>query len=156
MVPLLGSFTDILCFPVCGNKQGDITPPLCPFTDVKNIRITRLFVCAPFDWSVYKYLWSLVWVNLRRIMVTHVEGLNVINDPKCNKVLNVITFCPKCNKLLRTVPTNGKYFFPDNDDVRQVDHISGYWNPKRKLGVTTHFFRDNCASIWRKTLNRHF
>ena len=40
-----------------------------------------------------------------------VEGLNVINDPKCNKVLNVITFvlnaivlnvitiCPKCNKL---------------------------------------------------------
>ena len=71
--------------------------------------------------------------------MTHVEGLNVINDPKCNKVLNVITFCPKCNKvlnvitfcpkcnkLLRTVPTNGKYFFPDNDDVRQVDHISGY------------------------------
>ena len=40
-----------------------------------------------------------------------VEGLNVINDPKCNKVLNVITFvlnvivlnvitiCPKFNKL---------------------------------------------------------
>ena len=27
------------------------------------------------------------------------EGLNVINDPKCNKVLNVLTFCPKCNKL---------------------------------------------------------
>ena len=40
---------------------------------------------------------------------------------------------------LRTVPTNGEYFFPDNDYVRQVDHISGYWNPKRKLGVTTHF-----------------
>ena len=28
-----------------------------------------------------------------------VEGLNVINGPKCNKVLNVITICPKCNKL---------------------------------------------------------
>ena len=27
---------------------------------------------------------------------------------------------------LRTVPTNGKYFFPDNDYVRQVDHIRGY------------------------------
>ena len=27
---------------------------------------------------------------------------------------------------LRTVPTNGKYFFRDNDYVRQVDHISGY------------------------------
>ena len=29
-----------------------------------------------------------------------VEGLNVINDPKCNKVLNVVTFCPKCNNNL--------------------------------------------------------
>ena len=27
---------------------------------------------------------------------------------------------------LRTVPTNGKYFFLDNDYVRQVDHIRGY------------------------------
>ena len=27
---------------------------------------------------------------------------------------------------LRTVPTNGNYFFPDNDYVRQVDHIRGY------------------------------
>ena len=47
-------------------------------------------------------------------------------------------------------------FFPDNDCVRQVDHIKGYWNPKRKLRVTTHFFRDNCALVWRKTLNRRF
>ena len=30
------------------------------------------------------------------------------------------------NGALRTVPTNGKYFFPDNDYVRQVDHIGGY------------------------------
>ena len=29
-----------------------------------------------------------------------VDGLNVINDPKCNKVLNVITFCAKCNYIL--------------------------------------------------------
>ena len=29
-------------------------------------------------------------------------------------------------EILRTVPTNGKYSFPDNDYVRQVDHISGY------------------------------
>ena len=41
--------------------------------------------------------------------------------------------------LLRTVPTNGKYFFPDHDYVRQVDHIRGYQNPKRNLGVTAHF-----------------
>ena len=35
-----------------------------------------------------------------RCDVSCVEGLNVINDPKCNKVLKVIKFCPKCNKLL--------------------------------------------------------
>ena len=34
-----------------------------------------------------------------------VEGLNVINVPKCNKVLNVITFGPKCNKVLNLVLT---------------------------------------------------
>ena len=28
--------------------------------------------------------------------------------------------------LLRTVPTNGKYVFPDNDYVREVDHIRDY------------------------------
>ena len=32
-----------------------------------------------------------------------VEGLNVMNDPKCNKVLNVITFCPKCSKVLNVI-----------------------------------------------------
>ena len=32
-----------------------------------------------------------------------VEGLNVINGPKCNKVLNVIKFCPKCNKVLNVI-----------------------------------------------------
>ena len=34
---------------------------------------------------------------------TPVEGLNVINGPKCNKVLNVITFCPKCNKVVNVI-----------------------------------------------------
>ena len=33
----------------------------------------------------------------------------------------------------------GSIFFPDNDYVRQEDHIRGYWNPKRKLGINTHF-----------------
>ena len=32
-----------------------------------------------------------------------VEGLSVINDPKCTKVLNVITLCPKCNKVLNAI-----------------------------------------------------
>ena len=28
-----------------------------------------------------------------------VEGLNVINAPKCNIILNVITFGPQCNNI---------------------------------------------------------
>ena len=32
-----------------------------------------------------------------------VEGQNVINDPKCNNVLDIVTFCLKCNKLLRVI-----------------------------------------------------
>ena len=32
-----------------------------------------------------------------RKQATAVEGLNVMNGPKCNEVLNVIIFCPKCN-----------------------------------------------------------
>ena len=46
--------------------------------------------------------------------------------------------------FLRTVPSNsGEVFFPDNDYVRQVDYTKGYWNPQRKLGVTTHFSEIN-------------
>ena len=35
-----------------------------------------------------------------RCFTSSVEGLNVINDPKRNEVLNVIIFCPYCNKVL--------------------------------------------------------
>ena len=31
--------------------------------------------------------------------------------------------------------------------ARKADLSKGYWNLKRKLGVTTHFFRDNSATI---------
>ena len=37
------------------------------------------------------------------LFVDAIQGLNVINDPKSNKVLNVITFCPECNKLVRVI-----------------------------------------------------
>ena len=36
-------------------------------------------------------------------MLDDLEGPNVISDPKCNKVLNVTTFCPKCNKVLNVI-----------------------------------------------------
>ena len=40
---LLGSFTEIFWFPVCGNKQGVIAyTPMCQFTDIKNIMISQL------------------------------------------------------------------------------------------------------------------
>ena len=45
------------------------------------------------------------------INIIGVEGLNVINVPKCNKVLNVITFGPKCNKPLNLVLT---IYYPAN------------------------------------------
>ena len=32
--------------------------------------------------------------------------------------------------------------------MRQVDHIRGSWNPKRKLGVTTHFSEITALSIF--------
>ena len=51
--------------------------------------------------------------------------------PQISNFISVIIFCLySSSNTLRTVPTNGKYFFPDNDYVRQVDHISGYQNPK--------------------------
>ena len=61
------------------------------------------------------------------------------------------------NTPLRTVPTNGKYFFPVNDDVCETSRsYQGLLKSKKKTGGNHAFFRDNCASIWRKTLNRHF
>ena len=41
------------------------------------------------------------------------------------------------------MPTNGKYFY------------QGLLKSKKKTGANHAFFRDNCASIWRKTLNGH-
>ena len=35
--------------------------------------------------------------------VTFVESLNLITDPRCNKILDVITFHPKCNKVLNVI-----------------------------------------------------
>ena len=32
-----------------------------------------------------------------------VEGPNVINGPKCNKVPNVIIICPKCNTVITRI-----------------------------------------------------
>ena len=48
------------------------------------------------------------------------RGLQYSGTLPCGHLSDTIT------SLLRTVPTNGKYFFPNNDYVRQVDHIRGY------------------------------
>ena len=45
---------------------------------------------------------------------------------------------------LRMVPRLiPKYFCAVFDYVGKADLSKGYWNPKRKLGVTIHIFRDN-------------
>ena len=84
---LWGSFTETLWCLVCGNK-------LCQLTDIKNIRITRLFVCAPFNWSIYKDLWSPVWTNLQIIMVTHLPQFTGIFNPLV--VLQIEDLRPAC------------------------------------------------------------
>ena len=68
------------------------------------------------------------------------------------------SFGEEQSKVLRTVPTNGKYFFPDNADyVRQLSRsYQRLLKSKKKTGGNHAFFRDNCTSIWRKTLNRRF
>ena len=53
------------------------------------------------------------------------------------------------------MPTNGKYFFLDNDCETSRSY-QPLLKSKKKTGGNRAFFRDNCASIWRKTLNRHF
>ena len=36
------------------------------------------------------------------------------------------------------VPTDTEVFLPSYDYVEKADFSKGYWNPKRKLGITTH------------------
>ena len=64
-------------------------------------KLSKVCFCASsFDFSFKVHTRHLKILASRICKIFVVEGLNVINDPKCNKVLNVITFCPKCNKLL--------------------------------------------------------
>ena len=36
-----------------------------------------------------------------------------------------------------------RYFYVVYDYEGKADLSKGYWNPERKLGITTHFFTDN-------------
>ena len=59
------------------------------------------------------------------------NGLDKIDDTRA-KVWGFIY-------LLRTVPTNTEVFCVVYDYARKADLSKGYWNPKTKLGVATHF-----------------
>ena len=48
------------------------------------------------------------------------DFLKPLNTKEYNRNIN------RNHLELRRVPATGKYFFPDNDYVRQVDHIRGY------------------------------
>ena len=103
---LLGSFTEIFWFPVCGNKQGVIGyTPMCQFTDIKNITITRLFVCARlidqftkiYDLpvgSICRELWWNICHNLqgfyRPLAFLQMEDLR----PRCTNIpRELLEFC---------------------------------------------------------------
>ena len=63
--------------------------------------------------------------------VQSVEGLNVINNPKCNKVLNVITFCPKCNKLTVIVQISAAFGNGGNSIFKRSSTCSRKYGAKR-------------------------
>ena len=101
-------FTEILWCPFFGSKQGRSydTPSLCQFTDIKNIRITRLFVCArlidqftkiydpPFG-SIYRELWWPICHNLQGflnpLVVLQIEDLR----PGCTNILSRFCLSPR-------------------------------------------------------------
>ena len=67
------------------------------------VTLCLLIICLPLPLRIVSCHSALpcsnkIWLPAWTASV--VEGLNVIKDPKCNKVLNVITFCPKCNNIL--------------------------------------------------------
>ena len=76
-------------------------------SQVRNVGSSSSGNATKEDWRVHGKLslhLSFNYISLVNILGALsekvVEGLDVINGPKCNKVLNVITFCPKCNKVL--------------------------------------------------------
>ena len=73
------------------------TSPLPSVNACAMFRAINLFCNALRD-KLHEKLHSVI-----ARLVNAVEGLNVINGPKCNKVLNVITFCPKWNKVLNAI-----------------------------------------------------
>ena len=46
---------------------------------------------------------------------------------------------PRYSSFLRNLPSTSKVFCAVYDYVEKADLNKGYQNPKRKLGVTTHF-----------------
>ena len=54
---------------------------------------------------------------------------------------------------LRTVPTNTEVFCVVYDYVGKADFSKGYWNPKRKLGVTTHLSEIIKQQLFKKVVN---
>ena len=109
-------FTEILWCPFFGNKQGRSydTPSLCQFTDIKNIRITRLFVCARlidqftkiYDvlaGSIYRELWWNICHNLKGfyspLAVLQMED----SRPGCTNIPREFCLSLKCICLIEVV-----------------------------------------------------
>ena len=64
--------------------------------------------------------------NIRVVSVSHLHYPLTISTSSLQFFSYSVKLLARYKRDLRTVPTNEKYFFPDNDYVRQVDHIRGY------------------------------
>ena len=59
--------------------------------------------------------------------------------------------CPRKSGFLTVVPAKTEIFCAVYNYEGKAEFDKGYWNPKRKIGVTMYFFfRDYQASIWEK------
>ena len=137
-------FTEILWCPFFGNKQGRSydTPSLCQFTDIKNIRITRLFVCArlidqftkiydpPFG-SIYRELWWPICNNLQGVfnplVVLQIEDLR----PGCINFPKQILFKSSLYILLTDF-----FLLHRSHPIRQLNCIKCMWNEYTNIFVS--------------------
>ena len=58
---------------------------------------------------------------------------------KQHAFLVILSLTPVISTFLRTVPTKYEVFASNWDHAQKVDLCKSYWNPKRKIGVATHF-----------------
>ena len=101
-----------------------------------SVRTSAQRASNKLETSLAKRIGMIVFLNMifyavPNLLIAVYTAANINKLPPSEEINLVLRIWlpPVCmidNACLRTVPTNGKYFFPDNDYVRQVDHVRGY------------------------------